>query len=668
MIPIICCIHYKEVFFILQKEVKEKKIIGIGLEGRHYSFPLESMYQTIKECSTLKEGQQELDQLYKSLSESMKKIDIQTLYDVFQEEKNWISFKEMALLIFTKPTCLEELALLQILYQDSLYFTNHNIFYFFPENPEMVLSKKQKQEKKKEDVQVYEQFVSEIIDILQKKRKILSSEEQTKFQSMIQKLLNYLIFENESQHQHMADHFIHRILKAVPDLKKQNDVHLWLFEILCAAGIVSEDENLFLKRYHFDQLFLDTDVLPPIQLQETQKRLDLTNLYTITIDSSDTQDYDDALSLEELSDGFNVYIHIADVAEYVQPNTLLDQKAMARNRTLYLPNQILTMFPEQMSYHIMALKENESKIALTYQFRFDLQHQIKDFQIYESLIQVDRNLSYIEADDILKTQEDSILKNLYEISLSLQKQRIDGFGGVEFLFSQITPKIEEGKITLKVYDSQESQSVFLVKEWMIFTNYMTASLCLNKNYPLLFFNQEAPDVELSLKNRYITEKKQWANVIKHMKKSFIDTVNKGHYTLGVKCYTQSTSPIRRYIDIVSQRQLKVCLKKELSVYEEEDLLKIKYQLELQKKNINFVENETNKYFLLKFIYDHYLNKKIVGVVIKNLSAHHYLVELEVTKNIVKVHSSQTLVLFSVVNIMLYLVIPRIGVALGKVVE
>jgi exoribonuclease-2 len=671
MFQILYVLDNNQISFLIQTEIKKLKILGLGENNNALSFLKTKKYGVIKESDSLNEAKKALKEIIIEFNEALTSINIKELYEVLKDSKDPLSYKEMASLVFINPLFSQELALLSVIFYDEIYFKNLEEYYFLPEKENIIKLKLEKKERISLKDKDKTQFYGEVAQILSLKREVFSFQEQKHYEVFLKELVDFVTFEIESCYQKEAQSLVHFLNEHKIELEVSGNLSFIIFHILNVVGVLSEDENLLIKKYKIEDLFSNQlNMRENLKIPKQKQRKDFKDLYTFTIDSLETFDYDDAFSYLKTEHGYEVYVHIADVAEFIEKDTLLDKMALERNKTLYLPNKAFTMFPYDITYDIFALREGEVKLALTYHFSFSHDFILKEYHVSESFIKVDKNFSYQEVDEIFENpnhENHNMFSEFYKLSLVLQKHRIEVCGGFEFLFPQVSAKVKEDEIQLKIYSSHNSASVFIVKEWMILTNSISALICHQEKYPILYLNQEKPDDTIEASNHYISEKKEFMDIVKQMKKSGFEIDNKGHYSLGLFCYTQATSPIRRYLDIVIQRQLKAFLNKEDSFYEREELLEIKEILDLKKKTLNLVEAETNKFFLLKFLLKYYMYKNIKGVVIKALSLKEYLVELEITKNVVKVTSLKPLDLYEMVEVSLHTVIPRLGIGLGKVV-
>jgi exoribonuclease-2 len=184
-----------------------------------------------------------------------------------------------------------------------------------------------------------------------------------------------------------------------------------IFQLLVKLGVWREDENLYLLRFGIQENFSPEVLNAAEQLaedltevkgsgQETSRE-DLTSISILTIDGSTTRDYDDGLSIRPLVDGTEVGIHIADAAAAVLPDSPVDKEALARVTSLYLPDTRIPMLPMMLSEDVCSLKKGEERLALSLLVRFDQEDQLQDYRFVSSRIRVQRQLTYLEANEMM---------------------------------------------------------------------------------------------------------------------------------------------------------------------------------------------------------------------------------------------------------------------------
>jgi len=167
--------------------------------------------------------------------------------------------------------------------------------------------------------------------------------------------------------------------------------------------------------------------------EKPQKRLDLRKLLTVTIDGEDAKDLDDAISVTRLKNGnFELWVHIADVAEYVQENDQIDIEALRRGTSIYLPDMVIPMLPEELSNNLCSLHPGTPKLTLSIRMELDDRGQVIDRSIHETIIESNYRLTYNYVAEIIEASGDTrntpselkqLVKDAYELKQILDIRR-----------------------------------------------------------------------------------------------------------------------------------------------------------------------------------------------------------------------------------------------------
>jgi len=413
-----------------------------------------------------------------------------------------------------------------------------------------------------------------------------------------------------------AEAIIARLIDAAiqgPDSNSFGKVKGWLeaagikhpraaFELLVRLGRFSPDEDLELRR-----LKVPTEFPGPV-LDEAQRvaradlpraalagRKDLTGLETFTIDGAESRDFDDALSYRALARGHEVFVHITDVAVFVEPESLLDLEARARASSLYLPDQRLPMLPQILSEDRLSLRENELRPALSLRVELDDQAQVLGYELVKSLIRVDRRLIYSQADQNL--DRDPRLSALHDLALKLKANRLQS-GALLLDVPEVWVRPMDGRVELFRND-QTTPSRLLVAEMMILANRLAAESLAEAGVPTLFRCQlppghfEAPPDSDPL----------WVTLRQRMTLNPMELspLPAPHAGLGLECYTTFTSPIRRYLDLITVRQLHGLLDHATPPYNQEALEDLTQSLGPLLRSHNQLRFRRLRYWLLKYL-------------------------------------------------------------------
>jgi len=311
-------------------------------------------------------------------------------------------------------------------------------------------------------------------------------------------------------------------------------------ELLVKLKYWSEFTNPYPQRH---KIYLDEEVKV---ISKELFRKDLTHLTCLAIDNSDSSDADDAISV----DGDMLWIHIADVASYVEIDSELDIFAQKRASNLYLPDQIFHMLPPELS-RACSLGRSESSNAISIGLRFD-DSEIIDIEIHLSEIKV-TNMSYEYADKAINENENEVLSKLNDIAISHKAFRANN-GAIKLNLPNVDVKVKDQKVFIK--PQEDSNSRDLVAEMMVIAGRTIAQFAIENNISMPYLTQEAgnfsEDVIANIQKLTIAKAFEASRGFKRSKITVKPSVHSG---LGLSAYTRATSPMRRYLDLLVQQQL-----------------------------------------------------------------------------------------------------------------
>jgi exoribonuclease-2 len=389
------------------------------------------------------------------------------------------------------------------------------------------------------------------------------------------------------------------------------DIGPKLFKILVKSGVWSPDENIELLRCEIPVDFpesvlkkADLTAKNPKHGLKNNERKDLKQLTVFTIDGQSTLDFDDALSIERDGDNYRVGIHIIDVGQFVKKRDSIDQEAQKRSTSIYMPDLKIPMIPSVLSEGSCSLKAGEDRPAITVFARMTPFAEIMEVEIFPSKINVSRQLSYSEANRIAEVDEG--IKTLYNLACHYRKNRIKA-GALHISLPEINLFFNNsGKIEFIRID-RETPGRMLVAEMMILANQLMAEFLIDNKMPAIFRSQPAP------KNRILKNDDESTLFKKCLQRKFlsrvvIDISPEHHSGLGLPAYVTSTSPIRKYFDLVTQRQIKAVLGLE-DPYSEEEIRTMIQELENPMRNAFHVQLSRNRYWLLKILEEQTGQKK-----------------------------------------------------------
>lgn len=380
------------------------------------------------------------------------------------------------------------------------------------------------------------------------------------------------------------------------------------------------------------------DVLDKVEIA---KRRDCRDILTFTIDPVDAKDFDDAISIRELSKGiYEIGVHIADVSYYVQPESDLDVEAYKRATSVYLPDRVNPMLPEKISNELCSLRPHEDKLTFSAIFQMTAKGEVKQYWLGKTVIHSDHRYAYEDVQQIIETKEgihkEEILL-LNDISQRMRKKRFEK-GAINFSSQEVRFKLDEkGKpIGIIVKESKESHQ--LIEELMLLANKTVAEnvskqhinkkpipfpyrvhdqpdkdrlapfLVFAKKYGHTFditspekisasFNQMLEDAK-GKPEQHVLEQLG----IRTMAKAIYTTENIGHYGLAFEYYCHFTSPIRRYPDILVHRVLESILNGKI-INDKKMEEKCKHSSERERAAME-CERAGNKYKQVEFLKSH----------------------------------------------------------------
>jgi len=372
------------------------------------------------------------------------------------------------------------------------------------------------------------------------------------------------------------------------------------FRVLVELGAWSEDENVRLRSenvpvdFSLEALADATAVSEKPVADSTE---DLTDAHLITIDSVFTRDVDDALSLTRQGDEIIAGIHITDVAHFVDHDSPLDLEIRERATSIYLPEMTIPMIPPVLSEVAASLSEGAVRPAVSALVSFGPDLAMRDFRIVASRVQVKERLSYEEADKRIEDTS-SVEAAMHDVARALRKKRVEA-GALIFRDPELHVRVaQDGTIEVSKRD-RETPSQILVSEMMILTNSLFAQFLRTRNIPAIYRSQPPACEKLDLGEEY--DPVATFRCKKALSKGDLGTRPAPHSTLGLDVYTTATSPLRRYTDLLVQRQLKAALEGKPFPLDNEQLENVLTEVSLPLERASSMERERQKYFLLKYL-------------------------------------------------------------------
>jgi len=296
--------------------------------------------------------------------------------------------------------------------------------------------------------------------------------------------------------------------------------------------------------------------LPLAAPPEDEERADLTHLAAYAIDDEESTDPDDAISLEN---GSTLYVHVADPAASIFPGSPADIEARGRGATLYSPETTARMLPE-IALDFYALGLTEKSKALSFKLNLAGDGEIEKVEIFPSIVSV-RRMSYKEADSAGELID---LEKLAERNLARRLKA----GATVIDFPQVHIKVKDKEISISPLP--EYKSNLLVRECMLLACEGAARWALERHIPFPFISQETQNPPAELETGYAGA----FQLRKTMHSRVLSTKPGLHQGLGLDIYTQVTSPLRRYIDLLAHQQIRACLRGQKLISEDEMLARL----------------------------------------------------------------------------------------------
>ena len=411
------------------------------------------------------------------------------------------------------------------------------------------------------------------------------------------------------------------------------------------------------------------NVAKPVSAGDVQGRLDLRGLQMVTIDGEDAKDLDDAVSLEFDGEIYHLGVHIAAVSNYVQENSALDREAKKRGTSVYLVDRVIPMLPHALSNGICSLNAGEDRLALSCLMSINLQGQIIDYDIRETVIRVDERMSYtavkniLEQESIVETNPDyaryaglvPMFVLMKELSAILRKKRKER-GSIDFDLPECKILLDKEGNPLEIKPYERNVATNLIEDFMLAANETVAQHFYWLEVPFVYRVHGVPDGDrmkqlvLLLQNmgyymKTVGRKGQKTGseeihpkevqkliekiagtpeetmitrfILRSMQQAKYSVENSGHFGLACKYYCHFASPIRRYPDLQIHRIIKEQLRGKLSEERKQHYLEILPEVAKQSSSMerraDEAERETEKLKKVQYM-EAYIGEEFEGII------------------------------------------------------
>lgn len=397
----------------------------------------------------------------------------------------------------------------------------------------------------------------------------------------------------------------------------------------------------------------------PVSEADMAGRRDLRSLQMVTIDGEDAKDLDDAVSLTREGENYCLGVHIADVSNYVQENSALDREALNRGTSVYLVDRVIPMLPHTLSNGICSLNQGEDRLALSCLMKVNKKGEVVSYEIAETVICVDRRMSYTAVRKILEEGDPELIQeyeelvpmfqDMQELAAILRKKRRQR-GSIDFDFPESKIILDQKGNPVSIEPYERNVATDLIEDVMLLANETVAQHFYWMEVPFLYRTHETPDTEkieklatfihnfgyhikIKTSDHEVHPKeiqKLLASIegteeealiarlaLRSMKQAKYSVECTGHFGLACACYCHFTSPIRRYPDLQIHRIIKEQLRgrlmeKRIDHYKE-ILPEVARQTSRLERRADEAERETDKLKKAQYM-KHHIGETLEGII------------------------------------------------------
>ena len=585
----------REPTFGVVLSVHPAKLSVLSEDGKRYAVePKKIVLLTgiaVSETLTDSEKKLEMRKWRRDLEEKRDSVDLETLWQCVVEEQETVSFEEILDLYSGKEQVSMEQRLLLFWAVDksTVYLTRAEDGYLVRSREEVskILHALELREEREQRAQA---AVTWARSVLNGKAPSVVDENHSGFLELIER---YVIDLDGYERAKEAKGFLYDVgLKEVESA----------VEFLIKTGFWKKDDDPESKKiaFHFRHSQRALEEAEAIfNVQDSFAGLtDRTDLEVFSIDSETTQDIDDAVSLETHGDRITLGVHISNVAHVVSRGCFLDQGARERAETVYFPEGRVDMFPRELVSKKLSLTAGDPRPALSLFATFKKEDfALIDYHFETTVIRVSKNLTYAEATEIFHRTQWG--KSLVVLANSLRNGRVEK-GAFIVQLPELKIRVEDQDGISISKDYMDSPAHNVVSECMILMNRLSGAFFDKNEIPALFRSQ-AQEIDPEAREIDPADVLFPVKVIKHLKPSFVTSKPEAHKSLGVTSYVQMTSPIRRYMDLLMQRQLISWLEEQKIYYSESELEDTNTRVSLATREIKNAQRSRHRYWLIRYL-------------------------------------------------------------------
>jgi len=549
------------------------------------------------------------------LEEVKPDLDLSSLevaWELLAEEGQLVTSSEMALLLFAEQSPSKCYAAHWLLSEDKIYFKQKGDGYE-PRTAAQVAERKHQLEVEESRQRSQQDFLTRV----QKALKGEAVEWERQDRQRLEALERYAVVVVDGVRGGLSQDSLSRaypppahVLETMTLLGRPGTPQA-AFQLLVDLSLWSPHENLFLRRSQIPVQF-PTKVLEVAQqqldsppLDPDSYRLDLTHLKVYTVDDESTSEIDDGLSWELLADGRQqLWVHIADPTRWLLPEDELDLEARRRGTTVYLPTGMVPMFPSVLATGPMSLVQGQMCYALSFSVVLDASGAVQDYSIGASFIKPTYRLTYEDVDEMLELgvqaePEIAAIATLAQLRYGWRHSQ----GAISIHLPEAMIKVRNDEIAIQVLDDSPARQ--LVAEMMILAGEVAGRYGQAHSIALPFRGQPQPELppEEELFQLPAGPVRDCA-IRRCMARSEMSITPARHAGLGLDTYSQATSPIRRYSDLLTHFQLKAHLRGEALPFSPEQLKEVMMSVTTATQEVTLVERQTNRYWGLEYLRCH----------------------------------------------------------------
>ena len=598
-----CIVEYidrQKIVCAVVMEVKDKRLRVLNEINREVNLSANRLSHSSKDRLDPVQGREKMVEALKRVAtrrENLsRQVDIGELWEVLNSEQEWIDLATMTELWFPdNPSPDSESAVVRAFFKDRLYF-KFSPNEFFPHSQEQVDRLNAQQEETERKNRLIAEGATWLKSLLNGEPAAIGSLSDRDCK-LIDIFKSLYLYGKESQHYAVGE----KILVGA-GLRASEA----LFPVLVKLGVWEENENIDLITYDIPTEFppevvdeakalMQATAQTSVEVSPASARRDMTQLPLITIDGQSTLDYDDALSLEALADSYRLGIHIVDVGHHVKKNTTLDREAFNRCSSIYMPDRRLPMLPSCLAEDLCSLKAGHLRPAISTLVTLSPSLDIVSVEIVPSLVRVEQQLTYYDVNVL--AEENQTYGILRDVAARFHDFRLQA-GAVQITLPEVHVWIGEGGEININRINRESPGRMLVAELMILANWLMGRFLKEHGLPAVFRSQ--PEAKERLYRG--DSDSLFQNIMQRrlLNRFVLSRKSESHAGLGLETYVTATSPIRKYCDLITQRQIRSAFELE-APYTDDEIEAIIRQLELPMSQVSRIQHRRVRYWILKYL-------------------------------------------------------------------